>query len=153
MEQLLVPTRRRFLVGAAALFCAPAIIRTGSLMPIKPPALARVFLSAQAIADEVAHQMYLQGAAPKQFGMVFSSMQHNVDVAHELLKAEKIETSLRHIGKMLANVAGPLSPAPPLPFAVLQSAIGNYCGVQVRYLSDYDLARDELLHRFDISHS
>lgn len=32
---IIKPTRRSFVAGAAALFCAPAIVRASSLMPVK----------------------------------------------------------------------------------------------------------------------
>ncbi len=35
MENLLKPSRRGFIAGAAVLFCAPAIVRATSLMPVK----------------------------------------------------------------------------------------------------------------------
>lgn len=34
MVDLLIPTRRRFLIGSAALFVAPAVIKAASLMPV-----------------------------------------------------------------------------------------------------------------------
>lgn len=37
---LIVPTRRKFIIGLVGLFAAPAIVRASSLMPVKESAAA-----------------------------------------------------------------------------------------------------------------
>lgn len=37
----MITTRRSFITATAALFCAPAIVRASSLMPVKVPKLQR----------------------------------------------------------------------------------------------------------------
>ncbi len=163
MNSVLVPSRRRFLGLLGGLALAPAIIRAGVLMPINPALGAETFgpggiLTADMLAREMARQLRLAGSAPiSRLLPAFGTSQSHVDFVHNTAELtwslERYAAKyLRPAAYMMARAAPRTGAAPPLPFGVAFSAIGESRGVEVRFLRAYDINSDLYVTRADVSH-
>lgn len=153
---------RRGLIGIFAAACAPALIRTpGLLMPIRnietfgPSGL----LTPKMIANEMARQLTLRGVGPISGTLAVDgatqSLVSFVDNPLDLAKSleQYVEAYLRPAAAGLARVVGKTGQAPLEPSGVEDTAIGECCGVAVRYVRAYDINEDSMRSRFDVMHS
>ena len=79
-------SKRRFLIGTAALFCAPAIVRTDSLMKIWVPDERKIITRRTPIYVEYANEVWnrageFTNADGKSFGSPFQSIPQALNVA------------------------------------------------------------------------
>ncbi len=152
MSTILVPSRRGFLGLLAAAAVAPAIIRTpGLLMPIKPSLVpARVtILTPAMIAKEFARQLWNNGSRSITDPVLKADLiQSHVD----MIDAPTSE-NIRIAASIMSSRAKTIALAPMLPVGALAAAYETYEGVSVRYLADYNVREDMIVHRFDVLHT
>lgn len=147
-------SRRGFLSGAVALAVAPAIIRSGLLMPIKPALLA-VQLSAQEIATEFARQMYWAGAR-RVVGMSLAQSHVDQHIPNRALTLGMEEFSKQYLRPMAQALVGHnprIGGQLDIPPGVAEAAIGASGGFTVRYIRDYNIHYDRMHTRFDVTNN
>lgn len=162
--------RRGFLIGAAALFAAPAIVRVGSLMPVQmlePYELSGGVLTMQMITDEAARVLEREGAA---LGVAPVSNYLAIDAANQTgvdmcittadmtlpmpkFSAQFIRPAMSLVARRISDAGGSFATMPlALPQYIDAGAISRR-RIPVRGLRAYDICSDQFITRFDIRHT
>lgn len=149
-------SRRKLLGDLCTAALAPAILRSGIIMPIKPglvrlpEAESMVLATPQQIADTMARELYLRGTQPiHRWLHVPGINQSHVDFAGTRPTLFDVKTA----SSLLSYHVKTTGIAPELPRGVAEAAIGRHQGVEVRYIRDYDIYLDRFISRFDVTHS
>ncbi len=166
--------RRGFIAGLGALFAAPAIIRPGILMPVKPFLSAAPVvetadgLSAMLTPNIIAHEaarlfretMLRRGGCSVTMADAHNQLHADFKHSSQDLLLSLPEFSKRYIAPAVtalawaiplgARVSGRKLPLPEgVDFAVSEKS-GN---VPMRVLRAYDVLSDEFITRFDVVHA
>ncbi len=159
MPELILPTRRGFLVGLLATGLAPAIVRAESLMPIKvfetygPNGL----LTPEMITREALRLLRQRVSPISHLLTVRGSSQSHVDFTADLPDmAMSLETfSERRLKPVICALASHVNlvGAPPMLPQAVAGAVAEHGGMGVRYMSDYFIGTDQMIHRFDVTNS